>query len=56
MQGVRLFLHYIREQTVLGFEAVEHDPPRAASKESAIRQHAEITAHDIHPRRFPAVL
>ena len=29
---------------------VEHDPARAASKESAIRQHAERTRHDIHPR------
>ena len=29
---------------------VEHDPARAASKESAIRQHAEKTTHDIHPR------
>ena len=29
---------------------VEHDPARAASKESAIRQHAERTMHDIHPR------
>ena len=29
---------------------VEHDPVRAASKESAIRQHAERTTHDIHPR------
>ena len=29
---------------------VEHDPARAASKESAIRQHAERTTHDIHPR------
>ena len=25
-------------------------PPGAASKESAIRQHAERTTHDIHPR------
>ena len=29
---------------------VEHDPARAAGKESAIRQHAERTTHDIHPR------
>ena len=29
---------------------VEHDPARAASKESAIRQHAERITHDIHPR------
>ena len=29
---------------------VEHDPARAASKESAIRQHAERTTHDIYPR------
>ena len=29
---------------------VEHDPAHAASKESAIRQHAERTTHDIHPR------
>ena len=29
---------------------VEHDPARAASKESAIRQHAERTTQDIHPR------
>ena len=29
---------------------VEHDPARAASKESAIRKHAERTTHDIHPR------
>ena len=29
---------------------VEHDPARAASKESAIRQHAQRTTHDIHPR------
>ena len=34
---------------------VEHDParaatPGAASKESAIRQHAEKNTHDIHPR------
>ena len=29
---------------------VEHDPVRAASKESAIRQHAEKNTHDIHPR------
>ena len=30
--------------------SVEHDPARAASKESAIRFHAERTDHDIHPR------
>ena len=29
---------------------VKHDPARAASKESAIRFHAERTDHDIHPR------
>ena len=29
---------------------VEHDPARAASKESAIRQRAESTTHDIRPR------
>ena len=29
---------------------VEQDPARAASKESALRQHAERTTHDIHPR------
>ena len=29
---------------------VEHDPAHAASKESAIRQHAEKTTHVIHPR------
>ena len=29
---------------------VEHDPALAASKESAIRQHAEKATHDIHPR------
>ena len=28
---------------------VEHDPACAASKESAIRQHAESTTHNIHP-------
>ena len=28
----------------------QHDPARAASKESAIRQHDEKTTHDIHPR------
>ena len=30
--------------------SVEDDPARAASKESAIRFHAERTDHDIHPR------
>ena len=29
---------------------VEHDPARAASKESAIRQHAGENTHDIYPR------
>ena len=29
---------------------VEHDPARAARKELVIRQHAEKTTHDIHPR------
>ena len=29
---------------------VEHDPACAASKESAIRQHAKKTTHNIHPR------
>ena len=29
---------------------VEHDLARAASEGSAIRQHAEKTTHDIHPR------
>ena len=29
---------------------VEHDPTRATSKESTIRQHAEKTTYDIHPR------
>ena len=28
----------------------EHNPARAASKESAIRHHAVTTTHDIHPR------
>ena len=30
--------------------SVEHDPARAASKTSAIRHHAEVTDHNIHPR------
>ena len=29
---------------------MEHDPARATSKESAIRQHAEKNKHEIHPR------
>jgi len=29
---------------------VEHDPGYASNKESAIKQHAETTDHDIHPR------
>ena len=29
---------------------IEHDTARSASKESAIRQHAEKNTHDIHPR------
>jgi len=28
---------------------VENNPARAASKETALRQHAERTTHDIHP-------
>ena len=30
--------------------STEHNPARAASKESAIRCHAVTTTHDIHPR------
>ena len=30
--------------------ATEHDPARAASRESAISNHAHTTTHDIHPR------
>ena len=30
--------------------SVEHDPARAASKTSAIRHHAEVIDHNIHPR------
>ena len=31
--------------------SVEHDPARAASKTPAIRHHAEVTDHNIHPRQ-----
>ena len=30
--------------------SIEHDPARAASRESLIRHHAHTTGHDIHPR------
>jgi len=36
-----------RSWTSLG---AEHDPGRASIKESAIKQHAETTDHDLHPR------
>ena len=42
---------YIRESKRLWTSrGAEHDPVCANNKESAIKQHAETTDHDIHPR------
>ena len=44
------FTYVVESKRCWALRSIEHDPARAASRESLIRHHAHTTGHDIHPR------
>ena len=48
--GLLSFFFEVFKTDLSFFFRDEHDPGRASNKQSAIKQHAETTDHDLRPR------